>query len=447
MATANKFLGGPVTGGYSVSSVFGGLSGVGPFLVPATATPGQDIVVNLVAPLVAGVAAGPVALPTLALTQPTPLLATQSVFSAQIVTPPGPRTGPRVSLPMLQITANAPLPWSAAAADRAALLVAFRVFQAQLEALELVAGSPLVAGCAEMIANRVAASLPLRYDEVLAFFYGFDPAGQTIDVSAGMALQVAWAGYQYGDGPGGPNEGSNGLVTTGQTMLDVVRRSDFRLAFDGFSGLFNPGIQLQPANPAPPPNSPVLAGGPLDLQLGGNARRHFKLLWPATFPASNSTEAPGAISLGCQLIGADTYADLATAVGLVQAAQNGSITQSNGKPVVVIGFTGRVTIVPCVRTWINGVLQSVALGTTVRNAAQRIADLAPWQMANSGAVSFGLSRWTQASGKRGGEDIYLLGGVDFTGADQAIGACGDGFDLPLLKGDVLVLDGAAGGRQ
>ena len=434
MGNTNRSAGGQGPAGYSIASTFDGTSNVGPFLLPTGATPGQPITVYLAAPVASTAAAGPVNLPALTLTQPTPLSATQNVFSAQVVASSG---GPRSGPPTLQVTAQPTLVWSADAADRAALLVAFQVFQAQLEALEGVAGSPLVKGCAELVANRVASSLPLRYDEVLPYFHGFDRAGQTIDIAPGMVLQVAWAGYQYCDGPGGPGEGSNGFVTTGQSLLDVVRRPDGTLAFDSFSGLFAPGVQLQPANPAPPSNSPVQAGGPVDLQLGGNARRHFKLVWPAAFPASNSTESPGATSLGCQLVGADTFVDLAASVALIQSGQSGCITQADGKPVVVIGFTGRVTIVPCICTWTNGVPQTVAVGTTLRNAAQRIADLAPSQLADAlGASSF--SRWMQLAPKPNRQDdIYGVSTIDFSAADAATGPCGDGFDLPLLKGDTL----------
>ncbi|HET9638389.1 MAG TPA: hypothetical protein VFP12_04205 [Allosphingosinicella sp.] len=433
--------GGPNRVGYSVTSNFGGGAGAGPYLVPGGATSGQQLDIYVVGPIAAGAGAGQVTLPSVTL--PAPLPSTQTVFSAQVASPGGGN-----SLSVLQITAQ-PIVWSALPADRASLLAAFRVLQAQLEALESASSSPIVKGSTELIVNRVAAALPLRYDEILPFFYDFDPAGQTIDIAAGMALQVAWAGYQYCDGPGGPNEGYNGFATTGLTVLDVVRRPDLTLAFDSFSGLFLPGIQLQPPAPSA---TPVLAGGPVDLQLGGNARRHFKLLWPATFPASNSTEAPGTISLSCQLIGADTYADLAASLAQIQAGQNGCITQADGKPVVVIEFTGRVTIVPHIRTWANGMPQTVAVGTTVRNAVQRFAAPAPYQLANTGIgptpFSLGLSRWMQRNEPPAPpgphDETYMLAAVDFTGADQAVGPCGDGFDLPLLQGDGVTLGGGNG---
>lgn len=439
MTVANNPGKGPNGPKYSITSSFGGQSGIGPFLIPATATSGQDVDIYVVGPVDSNAAAGPVILPNVTL--PTPLLATQTVFSAQIVLP-----GASAPLPALQITAAAALVWSADSTDRTNLLIAFQVFMAQLEALEVAATPVIVKGSAELIVGRVAAMLPLQYDEILPFFYDFDPLHQTIGVSAGMALQVAWAGYQYCDGPDGPNEGFNGFATTGLTVLDVVRRPDFTLAFDSFSGLFNPGVQLQPPPPPPPPEPvPIQAGGPVDLQLGGNARRHVKLLWPTIFPASNSTQ-PSGTSLSCQLVCADTYADLAAAVAQVLGGSgSGIITQADNKPTVVIQFTGRVTIVPYVRTWANGVAQTVAVGTTLRNVVQRYADPAPYQLANTGIgatpFSLGFGRWVQNNDPPfppgSHDDTYMLGAINFTDADQAIGPCGDGFDLPLLKGDTL----------
>jgi len=421
---------------YSITSDFGGLTGVGPFLVPDDASPGEAVDIYVAGPVVPGTPAGPVSLP--AVTFPAPQPSTQAVFTAQVAAPGGGNT-----LSVLHVTAQPDLVWNAAEADRTSLLAAFLVFQAQLEALETIASSPITKGSAELIANRVAAQLPLRFDEILSYFYGFDPVGQTIDVVPGMALQVAWAGYQYCDGPGGPQEGYNGFVTTGLTVLDVVRRPDLTIAFDSCSGLFVPGVQLQPLNPPAPANSPVIAGGPVDLQLGGNARRHIKLLWPATFPASDSSETPGTISLSCQLVCADTLTDLAAALALVQAGQNGVITQADGKLTVVIEFTGRVTIVPYIRTYCDLVPQMVALGTTVRNAVQRVAEPAPAELAGRGIgpapFSFSMNRWVQRNEPPAPpgphDETYMLAAIDFTNADLAAGPCGDGFDMALLKGD------------
>ena len=53
-----------------------------------------------------------------------------------------------------------------------------------------------------------------------------------------------------------------------------------------------------------------------------------------------------------------------------------------------------------------------------------------------------MNRWVQRNqppappGQH--DETYRLAGIAFTGADQAIGPFGDGFDMPLLKGDGIV---------
>ena len=88
----------------------------------------------------------------------------------------------------------------------------------------------------------------------------------------------------------------------------------------------------------------------------------------------------------------------------------------------------------------------VAVGTTVRNAVQRFAEPTPWQLANT-TTGIGptpslldepadpAQRAARAA-RLARRDLHAEA-IDFTNADQAIGSCGDGFDLPLLKGDLI----------
>jgi hypothetical protein len=417
-------------GQYGVTSTFGGSSGVGPFLVPGGLTPGNAISVFVVGPVVPGTATGSISLPNVTLPAPAP--ATQSTFSLKVV----PANG--YPLSAIQIGVDQTLAWSADPTQRATMAMAFKVFRAQLEALE-AAGSPaLLPGASDLIVNRLASALPLRFDEILTYYYAFDPVGQTIDLLPGMSLRVDWAGYQYCDGPGGPGFGLNGFGATGTSHLEIARRPDLTLAFDGFSAQFSQGVSLQP-----PAGCPLLAGGPVDLQLLGNGRRHLRLVWPASFSGAGSVDNSGTTNqLSCTLLGASTFADIEAATAATLAGQSACGTQSSGAdPIVSISFTGRVTLVPQIWIWVGGVAQRVPIGTTVRNMAQRFADPIPLQMQAGGGspTNFKLTvqRWNQANAQPIGVAVpgFDMGLIDLSKGSTAAGPLGDGFDTPFVKGD------------
>jgi hypothetical protein len=416
-------------GQYGVTSTFGGSSGVGPFLVPSGLTPGAAITVFVVGPIVPGAQAGAVSLPNVTLPAPAPT--TQSTFSLSVV------AGQGYPWSAAQIGVDKAVAWSADPTQRAAMAMAFKVFRAQLEALETASSPVLLRGASDVIVNRLASALPLRFDEVLAYYYAFDPAAQTIDLLPGMSLRVDWAGYQYCDGPGGPGYGLNGFGATGTSHLEIVRRPDQTLAFDGFSAQFSQGVSLQP-----PAGCPLLAGGPVDLQVLGNGRPHLRLVWPASFSGAGSVDNSGTSNqLSCTLLGASTFADIEAATAATLAGESACGTQSGGAPIVSISFTGRVTVVPEIWIWLGGVPQRVPVGTTVRNMAQRFGDPIPLQMQAGGGsptnLKLTVQRWTQANAQPIGPSSpgFDLGVIDLSKGSAAIGPLGDGFDTPLVKGD------------
>ena len=297
----------------------------------------------------------------------------------------------------------------------------------------------LLPGASDLIVNRLASAIPLRFDEILTYYYAFDPVTQSIDLLPGMSLRVDWAGYQYCDGPGGPGAGLNGFGTTGTSRLEITRRPDLTLAFDAFSAQFTQGVALQP-----PAGCPLLAGGPVDLQLLGNGRRHLRLVWPASFSGAGSVDNAGTINqLSCVLLGASTFADLEAATAATVAGQSACGTQGSGSdPIVSIAFTGRVTLVPEIWIWALGTPQRVPIGTTVRNIAQRFADPIAMQMqlgTNISNLQLAVQRWTQINAPpiNPNTPSFNIGAIDLSKGASAVGPLGDGFDTPLIKGDSL----------
>ncbi|MEP9358777.1 hypothetical protein [Sphingomonas sp. KR3-1] len=421
-------------GQYGVTSSFGGQTAVGPYLVPSALTAGSAVSIFVVGPVAPNAPAGSVTLPSVTL--PTPAPTTQSVFALSIMNAAGQSPLPAVKVDVAQ----APV-WSADDTQRGDMLLAFKVFRAQLEALE-AAGTPvLLPGASDLIVNRLAAALPLRFDEILRYYYCFDPGMQSIDLLPGMSLRIDWAGYQYCDGPGGGGAGLNGFTTTGASHFEIVRRPDRTLAFDGYSAQFSPGITLQP-----PAACPLSAGGPVDLQLQGNARRHLRLVWPNNFAGAGSVDNNGSSNqLSCVLLGADTFADIEAATAAIAGGQPACGLQAQGNnPIVSIAFTSRVTMVPEIWVWMMGAPQRVPLGISVRNLVQRFADPIAYQMqagVPTSNLQLGIQRWAQQNAPPINSTMptFNIGQIDLSKGATATGPLGDGFDTPLIKGDYLTI--------
>jgi hypothetical protein len=422
-------------GQYGVTSSFGGQTAVGPYLVPSALTAGSAVSIYVVGPVAPNAPSGSVTLPSVTLPAPAPT--SQSVFALSIVAATGQSPLPAVKVDVAQAPA-----WSADPTQRATMAMAFKVFRAQLEALE-AAGTPVLSpGASDLIVNRLAASLPLRFDEVMAYYYAFDPVTQSIDLLPGMSLRVDWAGYQYCDAPGGgTGSGLNGFTTTGASHFEIARRPDRTLAFDGFSAQFAPGITLQP-----PAACPLFAGGPVDLQLQGNARRHLRLVWPNNFGGAGSVDNNGSSNqLSCILLGADTFADIEAATAAIAGGQTACGLQATGNnPIVSIAFTSRVTLVPEIWVWMMGTPQRVPLGTSVRNLVQRFADPIAYQMqagVPTSNLQFAIQRWAQQNAPPINSTMptFNIGQIDLSKGAAAVGPLGDGFDTPLVKGDYLTI--------
>lgn len=332
-------------------------------------------------------------------------------------------------------------------ATRTSMLAAFKQFRQQVEALEVSATSAsggLLPGAAVTLLNRVALSMPLRIDEVLTYLYSFDPANQFVDLAAGMNLRIEWAAYQYCDPPGGPGYGFNAFASTGSSRLRVVQRPDLSLALDAFAGAFAPGYGTSPAA-----TCPILAAGPLDLCLGGNARRHLRVILPTMITGSASLDNSGTQQqLSSWLIGADTFADLEAATTDIINGGTGCGKQASGKPIVSISFTSRVMLVPEVTVLLNGNPTSVPLGTTLKNLVAEYADPTSAQYRNSNTINsdlnLGMNRRLQNTGAptTAAATKYYQANFVFLPTNSAqspvyLGKVGDQYDSPLIKGDAI----------
>jgi hypothetical protein len=325
--------------------------------------------------------------------------------------------------------------WAGAAAKRTQLRTSFDAFRQQLEALEIPKqGQPcLKPGGAFLIAQRVAEALPLSLDESLYYRYSFDKVNNYIDLQPGMRLRVEYSSYQL-LATSGQYTKLNGYAGNGVGYYNVVRRTDQRVAFDAFLG------QLT----APTPDTATCglpgAGGIIDFQIGGLARRYYRLFYPPTFTSSDCPGNAG-MNRNVTLIGADTLADLYNATSQYPSG-NCATAAAGNQAILCTVFRGRDVVIPELLVRANYQQNYVPVGTTVRNLVDQFINssfsTAPPLI---GFFSFfGLYRqWGPLLDSSYQPSEISFGAVDTT----KLTGGQDVFDLPVIKGDALTLPNLA----
>lgn len=333
--------------------------------------------------------------------------------------------------------------WNADATSRANLRTAFDAFCLSLESLE--SSQCLARGGAFGVAQRVAEALPVPLNESLYYRFGFDAGNGYIDLQPGMRLRVESGVYEFTSS----SSPLNGFVTSAAAYYDICGYLDSsgnqRLAFDAFLG----------ANRAPSiPATSGVAAGIIDLHGSLSARRYCRLFYPTNL--SSGAQGSASLANNVALIGATTLADMAVATNAYLTNQNCGYNGSNS--VLCTLFRGRAIAVPEILVYVSGQTMQgqsgsgqptaclpmyVPIGTTVRNLVERRFDWI-FPLANSLSQLVLLRQYRQIStnappapGPQTNSVNY--NSVQFNG--QTSTAPGpDVYDLPLLKGDVLMFN-------
>jgi hypothetical protein len=325
--------------------------------------------------------------------------------------------------------------WAGAAAKRTQLRNSFDAFRQQLEALEIPQQGPacLKPGGAFLVAQRVAEALPLSLDESLYYRYSFDRVKNYIDLQPGMRLRIEYSSYQF-FGTTGQSPKLNGYAANGVGYYNIVRRTDQRVAFDSFLG------QLT----APTPDSVTCglpgAGGIIDLQIAGMARRYYRLFYPPTFTAPDCT-GDTSIKRNVTLIGADTLADLYDATSKYALGKCATAPITN-PAILCTTFRGRDIVIPELLVRLNYQQSYVPVGTTVRNLVDQFinSSFSTAEPLTGFFPFFSLFRqWGPLLDSSFQPTEIGFGPVDTT----TLSSGQDVFDLPVIKGDALSLPNLA----
>lgn len=337
-----------------------------------------------------------------------------------------------------KITIKANNAWKMEQAARDTLRANFVDFRSAVEALELE--GTIIPGGTAILAQLVAEALPATLDETLFFRYGFNSgfgsdSSPYVDLHPGMRLRLEYSAHQYI----APGSSLNGPVGSGQFFYTVGRNRDQQITFDAFLGAISaPDISFAPA-------SQNVAASLIDLHAAGNARRHYRLFYPAQIKSVDSS-----LSNNITLIGADTLTDLKTATQAYTTSGDTGEASSDNQPIIAFTLRGRSIVIPEIEIsftrkigrQVEQVARYVPLGTTLR---QLMDELVPTWHADifltGGAKPVTLSRLFSLTN---GLPVYrqiqfhlfptldldrsVLEGIDL---DRSV------LDLPLAMGDRL----------
>lgn len=257
----------------------------------------------------------------------------------------------------------------------------------------------------------------LAYDQLLAYYYGWNKTDNYIDLVPGMRLRIDFQNYQFVQAT--EQKARRGFAGTGSTYYYVnsyLHEQETLLGFDTF--LSNNQVDVDTSF------SRTGGGSIIDLLQNKGRKKLFRLFYP---------EQPGT-GIGPErvatLIGTDTYSLLQEATKEVVA--NGSITTSDNTTSFYL--RGRATIIPEIPVFVGETMVYVSVGTTWRQLLERFTAVPP--AIDNADLSKYVGRLRPLRLLQRSADskpTYVFINVPATNKKNANNQ--DYLDLPLVKGD------------
>ncbi|MCB0561065.1 MAG: LamG domain-containing protein [Lewinellaceae bacterium] len=275
----------------------------------------------------------------------------------------------------------------------------------------------LGAGGLSLLKRRIAERLPLDFDQLLYYYYGWNTTDNYLDLQAGMRLRVDLQNYQFVQASdptaqrGFAGSGSFYIPVNSYTHNDAGNSQ--LLGFGPFLSRLQTESRVDIANEG--------AGGVLDLLKAGNRKAFYRLF----FPKDPST------SLGPErvvtIIGANTAQEMA-------AATTGFNPDANLAPSAGVSFffRGKAMIIPEIQVFVQNEAVYVPLGATLRQLLEAKDDV-PTALSGQDLAGFaGKNRPRRLIHEGAGSTpSYRFINLNSSG----VAGNRDALDLPLIKGD------------
>lgn len=272
----------------------------------------------------------------------------------------------------------------------------------------------------QLVQRRIAERLPLSYDRLLTYYYGWNKKAGYVDLRSGMRLRIDFQNYQFVQAS--DQSAERGFTGSGSTYVELGTYTrkladgsyEQCLGFDPFLSQLETEGAINIASKG--------AGGVFDLLKAENRKAVYRLFLPLNPSTGLGPERVATI------IGTDSVKEMMEVTAKFDA--DGNTLPDSGTSFF---FRGKATITPEIQVFVRDQAVQVPLGTTVRQLIQRFDDI----------PQAGIGAQNLAAFLKIGKPLRLVHeGVDSTPAyrfvnvqnAQAVNQM-DALDLPLVKGD------------
>lgn len=278
-------------------------------------------------------------------------------------------------------------------------------------------------GAIAMLKRRIAERLPMEFDRLLYYYYGWDMTKGCIDLEGGMRLRVDLQNYQFVQPTdqiaerGFVGSGSMHLLVNSYTYPQSSGGPRQLLGFGPFVSQLQTNFQNEIETKG--------AGGVFDLLKTGNRMPYFRLFYP---------KQPS-IRLGPErmvtIVGANSLDDILKVTADFDT--NGSALPGKGSSFF---FRGQAMIVPEIQVFVGKVAVYVPIGTTLRQLIEMFDSVPAAALPGQNLTGFGgISRPMRIIHEGlTSQAEYRFINLNATGS----GGGYDALDLPLVKGDRFV---------
>ncbi len=304
-----------------------------------------------------------------------------------------------------QSAAGAKLTLNLNGVDAAGIRTAFDDLISQIEDKK-----GLSPGGLRLLQNRIAERLPLEYNDLLYYHYGWDIPNNYIDLHPGMRLRVDFQSYQFVHAT--EQKAKKGFVGSGSIHIPINSYTgDDGAQYVGFGPFLS---RLQADNRGY--LSEDGAGGLIDLVKVGSRKQFFRMFYPnqpipATAPERSVT-----------IVGANLRKDLPY-----------DIPVTGSGDLISFFFRDKAMVIPEIQVFVGNREVYVPVGTTLRQLIEQYANIPVALGAQPNLHAF-LGKARPRRLIHTGPDNTPLYRFLNPGTNSVVNNR-DVFDLPLVKGD------------
>jgi hypothetical protein len=215
----------------------------------------------------------------------------------------------------------------------------------------------------DLIRKTVRDKLPVPVQDMLFYYYGYDPNNGMTDLCAGMSLFAEYAIYQNVPQTRDTDfqYQANGYTGTSTARYQIITRNNC-LTFEPFIRNMTDSAAFVIPKPEIPDSRSILSGGAgiNDLLFENfNAVSFVKLVYPPTYKSRNCDEQDTRYYDNICLVGAADYAKLSVASETIRTVSKVSVDG------IYTNFRGRASVVVQLQINIDNTRQWASLGTTL----------------------------------------------------------------------------------